>query len=547
LTAPATLGTPCLVPVQVAADGRSVRGFITRLSRSNAAVSTDPELPTGEVVSLRFRRPTDNEEVEITGTVSGLLPGGGLWRGRSAALVDLDSALDDEFFGGPELAPEGHRRRGSEADTPPAQARAGTFGDAFRAGLGRRRRASTPAALAPNPPRGRETGRRMAALSDAWAPVSGENAWDGVAPDEQPTVPPIAALHAEDTAPPVSSFPGEHTSPPLADSSSLETPRGLLASDSLPPVRATHPELAPADIDPFEALVGTGESALMAADDSVEDDFFGQFGKVQDLPDYNLPPTSDQVPGTLSGMEPVSAHHLTDLTPGPDGLGMAPVPGTLMELEPLDSLDVPAAPGLAADGYFDVEDDRVAEADAPGDTSFGDLLNTGAAKPVVAPAGDAPPVQDPSLSLGTAPWESDDRAAMSLIPRNARIASAIPVTFWARGRSNQATAQNFSKEGLFLATKDTPPVRGAIVRIEFPIEGEGEPVPVRFNAEVRWHQSDRPHADLPEGFGVQILTFESPKDRVRYDELLLLILTLSAERDREEARGFKWGRSGGSS
>ena len=88
-------------------------------------------------------------------------------------------------------------------------------------------------------------------------------------------------------------------------------------------------------------------------------------------------------------------------------------------------------------------------------------------------------------------------------------------------------------------------MRGAIVRIEFPIEGDdGDSVPVRFNAEVRWHRSDRPSADIPEGFGVQILTFESPKDRVRYDELLLLILKLNADQERKESAAFQWGSGG---
>ena len=146
------------------------------------------------------------------------------------------------------------------------------------------------------------------------------------------------------------------------------------------------------------------------------------------------------------------------------------------------------------------------------------------------------------------PWESEpgdsNRALMSLIPRNARIASSLPVTFWARGRNNSAVAQNFSKEGLFLAFPGNPPVRGAIVRVEFPVEGDDCSVPVRFNAEVRWHTADRPGMDLPEGFGVQILTFESPKDRARYDELLLLILSLHSDQTAKE-NSFQWGGPGG--
>ena len=116
--------------------------------------------------------------------------------------------------------------------------------------------------------------------------------------------------------------------------------------------------------------------------------------------------------------------------------------------------------------------------------------------------------------------------------------------FWARGRRNGAIADNFSREGLFLTYSDTPPVRGAIVRVEFPLEGENESLPVRFNGEVRWHRADRPGAGLPDGFGVQILTFETPKDRARYEELLDAILALGPASEPAE-HGFSWGTGGG--
>ena len=95
-----------------------------------------------------------------------------------------------------------------------------------------------------------------------------------------------------------------------------------------------------------------------------------------------------------------------------------------------------------------------------------------------------------------APWE-DESDTPSLIPRNARIASSLQLVYWARGRKYLSNAQNFSKRGLFLSTSGAPPVRGAIVRIEFPIEGSEETVAVRFNAEVRWHSVDRPQDGDP--------------------------------------------------
>ena len=103
-------------------------------------------------------------------------------------------------------------------------------------------------------------------------------------------------------------------------------------------------------------------------------------------------------------------------------------------------------------------------------------------------------------------------------------------------------ADNFSREGLFLKYSGVPPVRGAIVRIEFPVHGADESVSIRFNAEVRWHRDDRPGVGLPDGFGVQILTFETPKDRGRYAELLDAILALGPGPSPVE--GFAWGHPG---
>jgi hypothetical protein len=107
-------------------------------------------------------------------------------------------------------------------------------------------------------------------------------------------------------------------------------------------------------------------------------------------------------------------------------------------------------------------------------------------------------------------------------------------------------AQNFSKRGLFLSSQGAPPIRGAIVRIEFPIQGSEETVSVRFNAEVRWHSADRPQDGLPEGFGVQILTFEGPTERLIYEEFLALILHLD-ETSRSQEMQFEWGKPGGDS
>ena len=138
-------GTPCLVSVTIlSTDGTSARGFITRLSTHSAAVSSAPVLPKGSRVTLTFRRPSDNENHEVVGDVVELMEGGGLWRGRPAALVKFDDLVDVDDLSVPRSLREMRVVKvptdlveppdsNSEAGRPPA------LSSGLRAGLGRRR------------------------------------------------------------------------------------------------------------------------------------------------------------------------------------------------------------------------------------------------------------------------------------------------------------------------------------------------------------------------------------------------------------------------
>jgi hypothetical protein len=143
----------------------------------------------------------------------------------------------------------------------------------------------------------------------------------------------------------------------------------------------------------------------------------------------------------------------------------------------------------------------------------------------------SPPVKDPSEFWDEDSWTSDDSIDAlhdSLIPRAARIPSGVPVHFWTRGQRLEATAGNFSAEGMFLAYEGDAPARGGTVRVEFAVGDTRPDAAIRFSAEVRWHHSDRPGSDLPEGFGVQILEFETHGDEERYSKLLLYLLAIQA-------------------
>ncbi len=447
---PVSLGTPCLVPVQVESEAAgSCRGFITRLARTSLAISTDPALTVGNDVTLRFRKLTDNSEVSVRGIVREHLSSGSLWRGRPAAMIDLSEELDEDLYEASPIRSERRAPRSAEAATRPGPDR---------------RDPATPAVLGAitDPP----TSPAMKKLHANWLEAA-------------------ADMDEEATAPPQN----------LAEDDSLSPPRGGDDDD----IDSRHTEAALQSIS-------SDDMAAPAPQDEGErqdEEFFGMFGQVSDGQNYNLPPPPN-----------------SDVFPG--------LPGAAGHYDLNEDATVP--PISAEDSSLDGYDGEGME----------DLLGTGAHEPAIS---NPPPVHNTASIDGRAPWESSlELDAPSLIPRNVRIAAQLPVTFWARGRQREARAQNFSSEGLFLAFADTPPVRGAIVRVEFPLEGDGETVPVRFNAEVRWHTADRPGSNLPEGFGVQILTFETPKDRIRYEELVVLILSLHQEQNRKESE-FQWGSS----
>jgi len=454
------------VPVVIqSTDGTSARGFITRLATQSAAVSSAPVLEKGARVTLTFRRPSDNLTHEVVGDVVELMTGGGLWRGRPAALVKFDTRVDVDDLSVPRSLRE---MRAVKVPTdlvemPTAEAsRPPSLSSGLRAGLGRRRVRLGPA---------------HRAMPETKPPHSRRPPTESIPP---------GALEPLDDAPPGGGpwLSGGYDQ--FADSDSTAPPQKAFGDESF--------------------QFGTQGSGSFDSDD----DIFRP-GPALDLDDHTAPPIGgDSVDPFGFGPPPEAPTPIEDAAPSPDGSG------PLGFGDPMESID------------------RWTESDA--------------SRPKVSSSDETqepPPATTsaPDLERTVAPWE-DEAPAPSLVPRNARVASSLQVQFWARGRKSLSMAQNFSKRGLFLSTSGAPPVRGAIVRIEFPIEGSDEIVSVRFNAEVRWHSTDRPQDGLPEGFGVQILTFERPTDRLLYEEFLELILQLD-ETSRSQEMQFEWGKPGG--
>ena len=471
------------MPVQFSVgDGEPRRGFITRLSAISAALSSDPAIDVGATVTLSFKRPSDSSEIRTDGSVAEHLSEGGLWRGHPAALVRFAAAVELEEGESVEVAMEAPEPLGAPMSYAEPEPDTEDFDEDETATGPRLAAALRPAGL------GRRRLTRRLRRDATTTP----------------------ARRAESGAPPVQtdSSRAVPTQPPSRNPDSGSIRAALSEGFFDDPSQGEEPAVSTHAAEEFDQSF----SQFFASDDAtvpprklsetdpeLGDDaaFIAQFGGPAELPASMLDPLGDE-----DSSEPRS---LPDHAISPASVPRARVP------------QAPTVQRLSNDA---------------------------------APVSNRPPQPrsggtSPGSERSKAPWEDIDENAevASLIPRNARITSTLDVHFWARGRRNSAVADNFSREGLFLTYSGTPPVRGAIVRVEFPLEGDDESVPVRFNAEVRWHRSDRPGVGLPEGFGVQILTFETPKDRARYLELLDAILALGPATGGVE-EGFSWGRPG---
>jgi hypothetical protein len=433
--------------VQLTLDSGEVsRGFMTRLGTNSATISSDPVPPAGSRITVRFRRPTNNQEIDVAGEVGEMLSEGGLWRGREAMLVRFDEALggvlpEDK---GAQMREEMHQRerRGAEPSRMQHKAGPGLGGALHASGRGRKRK--------PQPSLVSESLLETMEAPPVQVPATG------------PNIPVVDVPR-----PPA----GRASPPDLREQ--LRVGRRVADSGEVPPV---------------------AEDSSPAPSQQPDDtDFFGRFSV--DTGEHGVPPIfgeDERGAGADLGLRTVEDMLSTSTQPGIDS-------NLPLIRRALDAGHRP--PGSR-------------EAKPPG----------------------PPPAED------TPPWErAGEDHARSFIPRHVRIASSLEVTYWSRGRKHEATAQNFSREGAFLAYGGDPPIRGAIVRVEFPIDWSGQNLPVRFNAEVRWHRADRPGSNVPEGFGVQILTFESPKDQGRYDEMLALLLDLENPGTGASEAGYRWG------
>ncbi len=134
------------------------------------------------------------------------------------------------------------------------------------------------------------------------------------------------------------------------------------------------------------------------------------------------------------------------------------------------------------------------------------------------------PARRPTAST---PWRKDAlQVSAEQVKREARILSEVEVFYQAAGDRHQGVAQDFSRQGMFLATGPSAPLPriGAIVRVFFPVELPSEVVQCRLNAEVRWvHGEDDERAD-GRGAGLQITAFDTRAEREVFEAYVAALL-----------------------
>ena len=213
----------------------------------------------------------------------------------------------------------------------------------------------------------------------------------------------------------------------------------------------------------------------------------------------------------------------TSPDPAPEATGPSPLPGEPFEFErasggfgdfdfeqqqaPADDWsDIPEPVPDARDDWRDPwQDDRESDDSA-------ELL-----PPPITAAVDAPEPEAFGFSvpgMDDDPDESTiDRLQLELQRSERRILTSLPVTFFAAGDERHGLACNFSPGGVYLAAEIFPPI-GSVIHVLFPARTPaGDEREVAFNGVVRWYRKDRPDLDLPDGFGLQIISFQSAEDR----------------------------------
>ena len=184
------------------------------------------------------------------------------------------------------------------------------------------------------------------------------------------------------------------------------------------------------------------------------------------------------------------------------------------EIVLLQAPEPPVRPSIS------VDDVAAEDPDAPGRLLF---------RPVSSGEGWStdPEVPIPRREGAWTPWSGNEEPPSGGVDREARILSEVPVTYFHAGADLSGTAQDFSRQGMFLAVMpgDALPRLGDAVRVRFPVPVAAEAEVVGMRAEVRWTHGGDGRSARGRGVGLQIVRFDDDACQDTYERWVTSLLT----------------------
>jgi hypothetical protein len=125
------------------------------------------------------------------------------------------------------------------------------------------------------------------------------------------------------------------------------------------------------------------------------------------------------------------------------------------------------------------------------------------------------------------PWSGAEVNKPDEVDREDRVLSEIPVTYFGTGGEKSGTAQDFSRQGMFLAVLPTEalPRLGDVMRLSFPVPEADGVCMVGMHGEVRWTHGADDRAAKGKGVGLQIVRFDDEPGERAYQRWVSYLVT----------------------
>ena len=125
------------------------------------------------------------------------------------------------------------------------------------------------------------------------------------------------------------------------------------------------------------------------------------------------------------------------------------------------------------------------------------------------------------------PWSGAEVHKPDVVDREDRVLSEIPVTYFGAGGELSGMAQDFSRQGMFLAVlpADNLPRLGEVLRVKFPVPEGDDVAMVGMHGEVRWTHGADDRAAKGKGVGLQIVRFDDDSGERAYQRWVSYLIS----------------------